>query len=85
VREIMARDFDLILCDLVMPNLPGDMFYLAVERTKQHLCKRFVFMTGHRADPKWDGFIRKVGGVVIWKPFSLPKLVTMMQQVLSKR
>jgi DNA-binding response OmpR family regulator len=85
IREIMAADFDLILCDLVMPNLPGDMFYLAVQRTKPHLCKRFLFMTGHQADPKWDGFIRMVGGVVIWKPFALPDLLARMHEVLRAR
>ena len=37
LRKIMESDFDVILCDLVMPNLPGDMFYLAVERTKPRL------------------------------------------------
>ena len=34
VREIMASDFEVILCDMMMPTLPGDMFYLAVERMR---------------------------------------------------
>src|SRR5215470_2514179 len=54
LRKILDNDFDIILCDMVMPNLPGDMFYLAVERTKKHLCGRFVFTTGHLANPKYD-------------------------------
>src|SRR5262245_12215633 len=47
LKFIMAQDYDVVLCDMLMPNLPGDMFYTAVQRVKPHLCKRFVFMTGH--------------------------------------
>ena len=36
VRQILDQDFDILLCDLFMPHLPGDMFYKAVERTKAH-------------------------------------------------
>lgn len=32
VREIMKCDYDVIVCDMMMPCLPGDMFYFAVER-----------------------------------------------------
>jgi two-component system, cell cycle sensor histidine kinase and response regulator CckA len=84
LRQIMAKDFDAILCDLVMPNLPGDMFYLAVERTKPHLCKRFIFMSGHQADPKWDTFIRKVRALALWKPFPMADLLAAIQTVLAK-
>src|SRR5271165_5716503 len=69
IKKIMASDFSVILCDMVMPNLAGDMFYMAVERVKPHLCKRFLFMTGHRGDRKVDEFIRKVRGLILWKPF----------------
>jgi len=44
VQKVMAVDFDVILCDMVMPAFPGDMFYRAVERTRPHLCRRFIFM-----------------------------------------
>ena len=40
LRKVTERDFDVIVCDLSMPNLPGDMFYLAVERVRKHLTKR---------------------------------------------
>ncbi len=69
VRRIMTRDYDVILCDMVMPNFPGDMFYRAVERTKPYLCRRFIFMTGYRGDQKIIEFVGKIGGYVLWKPF----------------
>lgn len=84
LKQLMSRDFDVILCDLVMPNLPGDMFYLAVQRTKKHLCKRFVFMTGHKAEPKWTSFLSKVTGPVLGKPFHLEDLLSTIQSVLTE-
>jgi DNA-binding response OmpR family regulator len=76
LRQVAATDFDIILCDMVMPGLSGDQLYLAVERIKPYLCKRFVFMTDPPADPKKDGFIRRVRGLMLWKPFPLADLLT---------
>lgn len=84
LKKIMADDFDVVICDMVMPHLPGDMFYIAVERTKPRLCKRFIFVTGHKGDPKIDDFIRKVGGLMLWKPFQLHELATAVDVVLRK-
>ncbi|HYE30633.1 MAG TPA: response regulator [Methylomirabilota bacterium] len=84
LKHIMATSFDAILCDMLMPNLPGDMFYLAVQRIKPELCKRFIFMTGHSADPKWDAFVRKVGGVMLFKPFEMQMLTAAIERTIEK-
>jgi len=84
LKQIMALEFEVILCDMVMPTLPGDMFYLAVERSRPKLCKRFIFMTGHRADPKWDSFVRRIKGIMLWKPFTMADLMAAIQVVTAK-
>ena len=84
IKKIMAGDYSVILCDMVMPNLDGEMFYTAVERVKPHLCKRFLFMTGYRGDRKVDDFIRKVRGLILWKPFQSHVLVESIQAVEHK-
>ena len=75
VREVLGRDFTLVLCDLMMPGLRGDMFYRALERIRPDLCQRFVFMTGHQNDAFVNEFIKSVNGLVLWKPFSLKDLL----------
>ena len=85
IREILASDFDVILCDMMMPNLPGDMFYLAVQRSRPHLIRRFIFMTGHHGNPRIDDFIRNVGGLMLWKPFQLYQLMEAIQVVERKQ
>jgi DNA-binding response OmpR family regulator len=84
VRKILHQNFEVLLCDLAMPQLPGDMFYMAVERTKPHLCQRFVFMTGHGANPKYEAFLRKVRTPVLFKPFLLSDLLNVMDLILAK-
>jgi DNA-binding response OmpR family regulator len=84
IKKIMAHDYAVILCDMVMPNLAGDMFYVAVERVKPHLCRRIVFVTGHQGDRKVDEFIRKVRGLILWKPFQSHVLIETIQ-ALDKR
>src|SRR6266705_5057565 len=84
LRCIMAEEFDLVLCDMVMPTFPGDKFYIAVERVKPALCRRFLFMTGHKADPKWDSFIRSVRGLILWKPFQMHDLLIAMRTVFRR-
>jgi len=85
LQQLLAGDFDAIVCDMVMPNFPGDMFYLAVQRSRPHLCSRFVFTSGHRADPKIDLFIRSVRGLVLWKPFEPHELLEALKTAINKR
>ena len=84
LRRIMDEDFDLVLCDMVMPRFPGDKFYLAVERVKPALCRRFLFMTGHRAETQYETFIQEIGGLMLWKPFWPHELLAAIQSVLRR-
>lgn len=84
IKRIMVSDYTAILCDMVMPHLAGDMFYTAVERVKPHLCKRIIFVTGHKGDRKTEEFIRKVRGLIIWKPFKSHILMETIQAVEKK-
>ena len=84
LHEVMAFDFDVIMCDMMMPTMPGDMFYLAVQRTKPHLCNRFIFVTGHSGNPKINEFLKKVNAVVLTKPVVTEELVRAISFVLKK-
>ncbi len=75
VREVMASDFGVVVCDMMMPKLAGDMFYRAVQTAKPYLCDRFVFITGHRGDAKVNEFLKKVDGTLLPKPFHVDDLI----------
>jgi DNA-binding response OmpR family regulator len=84
IHRILESNYDLILCDMIMPGFPGDMFYRAVQRSRPHLCNRFLFMTGHTGDRQIDQFIRGVRGLMIFKPFQLCELLEAINVVLKK-
>ena len=85
LKQIMAHDFDAIVCDMIMPNFPGDLFYLAVARSRPDLSKRFIFMTGHQGDRKIEQFIRRIRGLMLWKPFDIHVLFDAIKVVVNKR
>jgi len=84
LREAMAIDFDVVICDLLMPGMPGDMFYLAVKTVKPVLADRFIFITGHRGNPKVDEFLATTDAVVIYKPVLADELVRMISFILQR-
>ena len=84
LKRVMESDFDVVVCDLLMPNLPGDMFYVAVERVKPKVAKRFIFITGHQNDPKISEFVKKVRALTLFKPFQMHVLLETIQVALKK-
>ena len=84
LHEVMAFDFDVIICDMLMPHMPGDMFYLAVQKTKPQLCPRFLFVTGHADNPKVESFLKGINGEVVFKPVLMDELVRMISLVLKR-
>lgn len=85
LHAVLSHDFDAVVCDMMMPLLAGDLFYLAVERAKPHLCSRFVFMTGYTANPKIDYFIKEIGGTILPKPFHMEALRDAIEYVVPNR
>lgn len=84
LREVMSMDFDVIICDMMMPTMPGDMFYLAVQKVKPNHCKRFLFVTGHGRDAKISDFLQKTDGLVLFKPVPTDELLQMISLVLQR-
>jgi len=84
LRQIASTDFDVILSDMVLSDATGEDLYHEVERVKAELCRRFIFMTGHQAEPRTDAFIRRVRAIMLWKPFPLPDLLSAAEIVQRK-
>jgi len=81
---VLERGTDAVLCDLTMPELEGDLFYLAVQRVKPELAKRFVFVTGHAGNPRYEAFFKTIDCPVLYKPVSGAKLLETLEGVLSR-
>jgi PAS domain S-box-containing protein len=64
------RNFDLVLCDLMMPGTDGVDVYEALERVHPELLERLVFVTGGPTSARAEGFLRRPGIVFLDKPIS---------------
>ena len=84
LREVQAIDYDVIVCDMLMPKMAGDMFYLAVKKIKPELAARFIFVTGHADNPKVEAFLKSIDALVIFKPVLMEELVAMISLVLRR-
>ena len=78
VREVMDTDFDVIICNMQMPLMPGEMFYRAVERVKPALCNRFIFVTDAAMGRRAESFIENVDGLLLFKPVKISHLTRMV-------
>ena len=84
LREIMKGTFDLIICDMMMPQVGGEMFYWAVTRVRPAAAQRFIFFTGHQNNPATEFFFRRVNATVLFKPFKMKALDSAIHDVFLK-
>jgi len=84
VQELIRAPFDVIICDMMMPKMGGEMFYVAATRVRPAARERFIFFTGHRNNPTLEAFFRRIDATVLYKPFSLASLEWATRHVLGK-
>jgi two-component system, cell cycle sensor histidine kinase and response regulator CckA len=83
-REALARlvedpDFDMILCDLMMPDLTGMDLFEEVKAIRPELGERFVFMTGGALTGRAEEFFKRYRNRCIQKPFDLKELRSLVR------
>ncbi len=75
------QQFDLVLCDLMMPDMTGMDVYDAVKQTREDLLSKIVFMTGGVFTERARGFIATVQNEILEKPIDVRNLVAMAERV----
>ena len=67
-RVIDGARFDVIICDVVMPDMDGQAFYRALEVLALDQARAVVFMTGGAFSPTAAKFLADVDRPVLFKP-----------------
>jgi CheY-like chemotaxis protein len=73
-RLIGGETFDLILCDLSMPELSGIDLYEAVLAARPEVASRMVFLTGGAIGERTRAFLAETTIAIVEKPFTLGDL-----------
>ena len=86
-REALAlmnrNRFDLIFCDLRMPQMDGRAFYEAIQRDYPGAFKRIVFVTAKADSPEYGAFLRETNIPVMEKPITMQQLRQMAARMLG--
>jgi CheY-like chemotaxis protein len=82
LAKLHKRVYDLILCDLRMPELDGPGFYHELERHYPHLLKQVIFLTGDTLSPEARDFLAGVSVARLSKPFRAAEVRQAVQQGL---
>ncbi|HEY5949692.1 MAG TPA: ATP-binding protein [Kofleriaceae bacterium] len=82
--ELLRREknYDLILCDLMMPEVTGMDVYESLRSTDPVLLQKFVLMTGGAFTAQGRKFLSEVDAPVIEKPFEAGKLLSMVDTAM---
>ncbi len=70
-RLIAGDRYDIVFCDMMMPDLDGEALWEVLHRVRPEQAARFVFMTAAGAHPKVADFFRRTDCVRLDKPFRL--------------
>lgn len=83
ILKVKAHEYDAVICDLKMPKLRGDEFYLKAKELRPSLSDRFIFITGFATDSNIALFFNKHQVKYLVKPFAISVLINCVKQLLA--
>jgi PAS domain S-box-containing protein len=84
-RLLGGERFDLILCDLMMPDMTGMDLYAAIRAAAPEQAGRMIFVTGGAFTPRAIEFLDTVTNLRLDKPFDLRNLRALVRDLLAAR
>jgi len=78
---VAGNAFDLVICDLRMPNVSGSDLYRWLSDHRPDALTRFVFSSGDLESPDAMEFLNETGRPVLPKPFDLGELRRIVDEV----
>lgn len=75
--------FDVVMCDLRMPNCSGVELFRTIVVERPDLVRRLVFSSGDVASVEASTFLSSSGRPVIEKPFELAQLEEVFGRILD--
>ncbi|HSO31283.1 MAG TPA: PAS domain S-box protein [Labilithrix sp.] len=73
-RLLAGEHYDVVFCDLMMPEMTGMDFQEALEERAPEVARRTLFMTGGAFTPRAHAFLDRLPGRSLQKPFRMADL-----------
>jgi len=81
--RIKGQSFDVVICDVKMPNMDGKTFYRTLSAASPDLARRVVFVTGDVAGTDAESFLEESRCRWLAKPFRLGDLLKAVRDTLA--
>jgi CheY-like chemotaxis protein len=82
LAQLQTQRYDLVLCDLRMPELDGRAFYEILLRGYPHLRQRLIFLTGDALSADIRAFLAHCGQPCLYKPCYAAEVRSAIQRML---
>ena len=79
LRLLGEQEYDVILSDMMMPEMDGQQLYDEIVRRWPHIVARMVFVTAQAEEPSIADFLGRSERQVVEKPFSVAALRTALE------
>ena len=79
------NDYDLVLCDVQMPNVGGLALYDTIRQRLPHLLDRFVLISGDILNAQLHALNDSAKVSMLSKPFDAAKLDAVLNEVFARR
>lgn len=77
--------FDVILCDLMMPELTGADLHAALRELSPELADQMIFITGGAFSPASQQFLERITNLCFEKPCNLEELRSAVRRRVAAR
>ncbi|MCG3197258.1 MAG: response regulator [Candidatus Omnitrophica bacterium] len=82
--RLLHESFDLVVCDLRMPQMDGRLLFRDLKRTRPSSIKRILFTTGDVFDPEARLFAQNNQLRLVAKPFVKEDLLAAVREVFAR-
>jgi CheY-like chemotaxis protein len=79
-----GENFDLIVCDLMMPEMSGMDFYERLSESHPDKAKQIVFLSGGAFTQSARAFLERVPNARLEKPFEARTLLAIIEERLRQ-
>jgi DNA-binding response OmpR family regulator len=83
--KVRVHEYDAVICDVMMPRLRGDEFYVQAKKLRPNLANRFLFITGFAADSNIREFLSARRLKHLIKPFPIQEMIARVKELLAEK
>lgn len=85
IELLQDKDFDIVLCDLMMPDIGGIELHAELSKLRPGFERRMVFMTGGAFTQAARQFLETVPNARLEKPFTRDEARAVLQNAIRER